>query len=302
VKKRISALAIAFLFFQFPSPANSDSVTASDLLRYVIVAPESASGTYQRTEFDHWLDEDGDGCDTRQEVLIEETRKPLEIFGKCKFLTGDWLSLFDNTRITDPSKIDIDHFVPLKEAWESGASKWTDKQRDAFANDLGFSGSLIAVSASSNRSKGDRDPAQWLPRNKSFVCKYAVTWVQVKIRWSLTIDSAEQRSLRSALGSCSKSSTHQIPSKAEARPSPSPSPTKSESPAPEPSPSPSPTKSESPAPEPSPSPSPSQSADNSLPIVRGGTFCKKEDEGKQGRGSNGTVYTCRSDGNRLRWR
>jgi len=293
-----SVLVSIFLLSELAVSASANSVSALDLLKSVSVAAEAGSSTYNRTAFRHWIDEDGDGCDTRQEVLIEETRKPLEIFGACKFLTGDWLSAFDNTKITDPSKIDIDHFVPLKEAWESGASKWSDKQREQFANDLGFSGSLIAVSASSNRSKGDRDPAQWLPKNKGFVCEYAVTWVQVKIRWSLTIDSAEQRALRTALGSCSKSLKYSVPEKASGGASPSPTPTKSESPAPTQAPSPSPTQ------EPTPSPTPTPTETENLPRVSAGAFCSKELEGTRGRASNGSIYTCKTSptDSRLRWR
>ncbi len=61
------------------------------------------------------------------------------------------------SRSTDDSAIDIDHIVPLSEAWKSGASGWTTAKREQFANDLSIA-QLIAVSASSNRSKGDSDP------------------------------------------------------------------------------------------------------------------------------------------------
>ena len=300
MSKKLSLVLAVFLLAVFATPAQAESASAQDLLKLVNVANESKSSSYNRSDFRHWIDEDGNGCDTRQEVLIEESRTSLDIFGKCKFIKGDWLSKFDNLRITDPSKIDIDHFVPLKEAWESGAHSWTDQQRTSFANDLSFAGSLIAVSASSNRSKGDKDPAQWLPMNKSFVCEYAVTWVQVKIRWSLSIDSKERTALTEALGSCSKSKTYQIPEKFSAcqSPSPSPSPSKSEAPTQAPSPSPSQTST------PTPTPTPTPTQDNSLPEVRAGAFCAKELEGKQGRGSNGTIYTCKtsSTDSRLRWR
>lgn len=95
----------------------------------------------------------------------------------------------------NPSTFDIDHLVPLAEAWGSGANAWSAEQRTAFANDLGFRPSLIAVSASSNRSKGDRDPAEWMPPAANEHCRYLRTWVAVKTRWRLAIDVAEKRAL-----------------------------------------------------------------------------------------------------------
>jgi hypothetical protein len=103
---------------------------------------------------------------------------------------------------TNASGFDVDHFVPLAEAWDSGAANWDSVTRQAFANDLDFSMSLIAVTASSNRSKSDRDPAEWLPTNTAYHCEYAVAWVQVKVRWKLTIDSAEKEKLLSLANSC----------------------------------------------------------------------------------------------------
>jgi hypothetical protein len=111
----------------------------------------------------------------------------------CTILSGKWVSAYDNKNVTKASTLDIDHMVPLKEAWESGAASWTDAERESFANDLGFAGSLIAVSASTNRSKGDKDPANWLPSNKALTCPYAISWIQVKYRWSLTADWKEVR-------------------------------------------------------------------------------------------------------------
>lgn len=305
--KKIATLAtICVSVSLWVAPSSASSASALNLLGQVTISAESNSSSYNRYDFNHWTDQDGDGCDTRQEVLIAESRKPLDVFGKCKFLEGDWLSLFDNVVITDPSKIDIDHFVPLKEAWESGASKWTREQREAFANDLDFAGSLIAVSASSNRSKGDRDPAQWLPRNSRFVCEYAVTWVQVKIRWSLSVDKSEETALRKALGTCSKSKTYAIPEKSSSSktPSPSPSPSKTEAPTPTQAPSPQPSQSSTPTPTQTTTPTPTPTQDSSLPVIRAGAFCAKELEGTQGRSSNGTIYTCKtsSTDSRLRWR
>jgi len=91
--------------------------------------------------------------------------------------------------------------VPLSEAWDSGASKWTTAQRQAFANDV-TRPQLVAVSASSNRSKGDRDPATWVPTRSAYVCTYVRAWVQVKYYYDLSVDSAEKTALQNDLSSC----------------------------------------------------------------------------------------------------
>jgi uncharacterized membrane protein YhaH (DUF805 family) len=165
------------------------------------VEPEVQAG-YDRDLFRHWVDADGDGCDTRREVLIAESTTPVSVGSGCSLSGGTWYSAFDGVTTTDASSFDIDHFVPLKEAWDSGAHAWDSGTRQRFANDLEFAGSLIAVSASSNRSKGASDPAEWLPPNRSYRCVYLVTWVEVKLRWNLSADPGEVAAIRSAGSGC----------------------------------------------------------------------------------------------------
>jgi uncharacterized membrane protein YhaH (DUF805 family) len=163
--------------------------------------PEVQSG-YDRDLFRHWIDADGDGCDSRREVLIAESTTPVSIGSGCSLSGGTWYSAFDGVTTTDASSFDIDHFVPLKEAWDSGAHAWDSGTRQRFANDLEYAGSLIAVSASSNRSKGAGDPTEWLPPNRSYRCVYLVTWVEVKLRWNLSADPGEIAAIRSAGSGC----------------------------------------------------------------------------------------------------
>ena len=177
----------------------ASSLTA--LINSLQVAVETRAG-YNRDLFRHWIDADGDGCDTRDEVLIAESTTPVTVGAGCSLSGGTWLSPYDMVSTTNASGFDVDHFVPLAEAWDSGAANWDSATRQAFANDLDFSMSLIAVTASSNRSKSDRDPAEWLPTNTAYHCEYAVAWVQVKVRWKLTIDSAEKEKLLSLANSC----------------------------------------------------------------------------------------------------
>ncbi|MFE1444152.1 hypothetical protein [Streptomyces sp. NPDC058739] len=59
-----------------------------------------------------------------------------------------------------------------------------------------------AASASSNRSKSDRDPAAWQPPAEGYRCAYATDWTAIKTRWSLAVDAAEQLALTSILDGC----------------------------------------------------------------------------------------------------
>lgn len=178
----------------------SDSEFAGSL-ENLRVEPENRSG-YDRELFEHWIDADGDGCDTRREVLIQESLTPVTVGAGCDISGGTWISLYDGFTSSEPSDFDIDHMVPLAEAWDSGASSWSDSRRRDFANDLGSSYSLIAVSSSSNRSKSDGDPSDWLPSDSAYVCEYLQQWVSVKQQWDLSVDEAEARKLDDVLASC----------------------------------------------------------------------------------------------------
>lgn len=161
---------------------------------------EDSTVRYSREAFEHWIDEDSNGCDTRREVLRRSNQANGD-GGRCGAEWGRWFSVYDGKVTNDPSEFEIDHLIPLAEAWRSGADEWPDVKRMAFANDL-HPYSLIAVSSESNREKGDKDPSQWLPPKKDFRCQYIARWIAVKFRWRLSIDPAEHRALDSALKSC----------------------------------------------------------------------------------------------------
>ena len=165
--------------------------TALSVLSTIAVQNEYKTG-YSRSLFKHWIDANGNGCDTREEVLIAESQSKAQVdaYG-CKVIEGDWLSPYDNVMHTNPSDLDIDHMIPLKEAWDSGAWNWTSAQRQTFANDLSDPRALIAVTAGQNRSKSDRDPSNWIPPQKSYTCTYLSEWVAIKARWKLSMDQSE---------------------------------------------------------------------------------------------------------------
>ncbi|MEN9715803.1 MAG: hypothetical protein RJA35_1270, partial [Actinomycetota bacterium] len=198
----VSLAAIAAVAASLLAQAPAQAVAVSNLTSVLAVASEANASTYSRDNFNIWIDADGNGCDTRQEVLISESLTKAKTGPGCKILSGTWLSPYDNQRFTNPSSLDIDHVIPLEEAWTSGASNWTSAKRQDFANDLDYSATLIAVSASANRSKGDRDPSEWMPSNPAYTCTYAVNWILVKYRWGLTADSAEIAALNANLAKC----------------------------------------------------------------------------------------------------
>lgn len=180
-----------------PEAQAAERKPASQLLGSLPVAPEAASG-YSRDLFRHWVDADGDGCDTREEVLLVEAVSGTR--SGCRVAGGSWASEYDGVTTSDSGTFDVDHMVPLKEAWDSGAWRWTARTRQAYANDLGYANSLIAVTAGSNRSKGDRDPAEWLPTQAR--CAYVKQWIAVKFRWRLSVDTREKSALAVVLRGC----------------------------------------------------------------------------------------------------
>lgn len=118
--------------------------------------------------------------------------------------SGRWFDVYTGVTFTSPGELDIDHVVPLADAWKSGASAWTHEQRVAYANNLDQPEALVAVSFAANRSKGDRSPDQWKPPNQADWCAYSQAWVSVKVRWHLTVTLAENAALGAMLAMCPK--------------------------------------------------------------------------------------------------
>ena len=195
-------LALSGVTFDMPIASalpDTPSLSAAQAeLNALTVAPEGSMTGYSRDKFPHWANQ-GNGCNTRQVVL----KRDADYYeGDCPVTSGKWYSYYDGITAYSPSEIDIDHVVPLAEAWRSGASEWTTEKRQAFANDLD-NPQLIAVSASSNRSKGDQDPSTWKPSRSGAHCAYAKWWIRVKYKWGLTLQSSEKSALQSMLNTCS---------------------------------------------------------------------------------------------------
>lgn len=176
--------------------------SAREKLAQIEVRRETHQASYDREAFRHWVDDDRDCEDARAEVLRAESRTKVTRNEHCTMQTGRWFSLYDGVTVTRARELDVDHVVPLAEAWRSGAWSWSEARRESFANDLRHPQSLRAVTASTNRSKSDQDPTSWKPPREQSWCRYARDWIHVKYVWGLSAQRLEVRALRAMLETC----------------------------------------------------------------------------------------------------
>jgi hypothetical protein len=184
---------------QASPPTPPSASTARSMLSSLTVAPEGSMSGYDRDKFPHWISQ-GDNCNTR-EVVLKRDGSGVTTGSDCYPTSGSWYSAYDGATWTQPSDLDIDHIVPLAEAWRSGASGWTTSEREQLANDLGIS-QLIAVTDNVNQSKGDDDPASWMPPRTAYHCTYLREYVWVKYSYDMTVDSAEYTAISNGLSGC----------------------------------------------------------------------------------------------------
>ena len=194
-----------------PTPAPAPTVAPEEpsvILLSIVVAPvPDAIPEYDRGEWRHWTDEDGDCQDARQEALVAESVSPVAYTDsdRCRVASGAWVGPYTGERFTDPTRLDVDHMVPLGNAHQSGGWAWSPEQKRRYANDLSYDNQLIAVQASANRAKGSRSPAEWKPPDRGYWCQYAVDWIAIKNTWQLTAVDPEAEALREMLGTCAPS-------------------------------------------------------------------------------------------------
>ena len=184
---------------QAAMPTPIAASTARTYLGQLTVKAEGSSTGYSREMFPHWITQSG-ACNTR-EVVLKRDGTNVQQDSSCAAVSGSWYSQYDGATWTAASDVDIDHMVPLAEAWRSGASSWSTAQRQSFANDL-TRPQLIAVTDNVNQSKSDQDPGEWLPPRTAYRCTYARAWVQVKHYYGMSIDSTEKSALQSVLNGC----------------------------------------------------------------------------------------------------
>jgi hypothetical protein len=157
----------------------------------ILLALGGAARGYDRDDYPHWIDSDGDGQDTRQEILIRDSQVPVTFRDDGKVETGLWVCPYTGRVARDPSDLDVDHLVALGEIDAAGASTWSLEQRTAFANDPD---NLVAVYMGSNRSKGDRDAYLWLPPNIANCTWYLEARAAVWEKYGIEPDADERKS------------------------------------------------------------------------------------------------------------
>ena len=181
-----------------------DTSWPGSVLDLLVVEDTPRTGGYDRDDWGGgWSDDDGDCLNTRHEVLMAEaTASPVLRNDGCLVTGGRWLAVFTGSTVDDPRALDIDHLVPLANAHRSGGWAWDGATKRRYANDQADPRHLMAVTASANRSKGDRGPEAWRPPDRSYWCTYADTWADIKVRWALTVTSAELAALHQMLETC----------------------------------------------------------------------------------------------------
>ena len=174
-------------------------VDASALLDRLPVRKETGARSFASSRFRHWIDADHDRENTRTEVLKAESSTKVTQDRDRRVLLGRWNSVYDGRAVVTASALAVDHLVPLREAWVSGAAAWSAQKRRAYANDLGFGPSLLAVSKSAVRARAGRGPGAYVPPNPTYACGFVRDTIAVKHRWHLSVDPAEKRALATAL-------------------------------------------------------------------------------------------------------
>ena len=181
---------------------------ASQTLNKLQVASPGSMSGYSRERFPHWSRASDFGwtppdssCDTREAALVRDG-KNVKVGKGCKVNSGEWPDPYTGQTYSDPKDLDIDHVVPLANAWRSGASSWDDKQRERYANDPEV---LLSVEDNANQEKGDKGPEAWKPPNKSEWCDYAERWIQIKSKYSLSVNEQEKAALEQMLNTCTGS-------------------------------------------------------------------------------------------------
>jgi hypothetical protein len=180
-------------------PGIPSKASAQSQLNGLTVATEGSSSGYSRDLFPHWITISG-ACNTRETVLKRDGSNVV-VNSSCAVTSGSWYSPYDGATWTNAADVDIDHIVPLSEAWRSGASSWTTSRRQSFANDLSHP-QLIAVTDNVNQSKGDQDPSTWQPSRTAYRCTYAKMWISSKSFWGLRLQSSEKSALQTMLNTC----------------------------------------------------------------------------------------------------
>jgi hypothetical protein len=156
---------------------------------------------YDREDWNHWIDIDGDCQDTRAELLIAKSLEEVTFTNtnECTISTGEWVDPYTTQIFTLASEVDIDHIVPLHWAHEHGGAYWSKDKKEEFANDIQ---NLLIVDKGANRSKGSQGINDWLPPNKDYHCIYVEKWLAITDKYALHYSTKETIDLAPIIQPC----------------------------------------------------------------------------------------------------
>ncbi|MFJ3490124.1 HNH endonuclease family protein [Leifsonia aquatica] len=193
------------------APGARDAGVPSAAEARTLLAGLPVKGSAPKTGYDRvadfgeaWLDVDGNGCDTRDDILARDLTGVVRR-GSCTVLSGTLNDPYTGTRIAfergvdTSARVQIDHVIPLMDAWRTGAQGLSQEAREHLANDPL---NLVAVDGPTNQQKGAGDAATWLPPAKAYRCTYAARQVAVKSAYGLWVVPAERAALERILAAC----------------------------------------------------------------------------------------------------
>lgn len=148
-------------------------------------------------------------CSVREAVLYNQGEN-VKVNDKCEILQGMWKDPYNGKTYSynlpegtpmNIRNLEIEHIVPLANAYVSGANEWTDNTFKTFAHDVN---NLIVVNGSDNSAKSDSGPEKWIPSNTAYYCEYATSWIQTKTEYELSVTVQEKSALENLLTNCAE--------------------------------------------------------------------------------------------------
>ena len=200
-----------------PSPAASPSDRIAALLdRVAVTATAPYHPGYERAcdpgacvFGEEWTDDNTtrfghNGCDTRQDVLLQQMHHiELRWGSECRIYQARMRDPYTGRKLTwrrDGYRIQIDHVYPLSTAWYAGAWAWTEEKRVRFANDVDHE--LVATWGAANQAKENSTPSEWLPPRQAYHCRYVLTYLEVAVRYGLSVTKADVATMQDVASAC----------------------------------------------------------------------------------------------------
>lgn len=161
--------------------------------------PTPAQDYMRKLHFGRWINDPTDETcmNTRAKVLVRDSAGNVTFRNnkQCVVAEGLWLDNYTGQEYTSSTQIQIDHMVPLKNAYLAGAFNWDYKTRCLYANYMGLKEHLVSAEARQNMAKGDRGPEKYLPPDLTFRCNYIKNWLMVKLIWRLNMTAEEVQAI-----------------------------------------------------------------------------------------------------------